>query len=76
MKSQNYEEFIKELNVRVSNLSVPCEIHGFGDWQPNLYIKFSDMGEDEQVIKNFINEYNELNDTTYGNLYNLTRKEY
>lgn len=76
MKSQNYEDFIKELNVRVSNLSVPCEIHNFGDWQPNLYIKFSDMGEDEQVIKRFINEYNELNNTTYGNLYNLTRKEY
>ena len=76
MKSQNYEEFIKELNVRVSNLSVPCEIHNFADWQPNLYIKFSDMGEDEQVIKKFINEYNELNNSIYGNLYDLTRKEY
>lgn len=76
MKYKNYEEFIKALNERVSNLSVPCEIRNFADWQPNLYIKYSDMGSDEQVIKQFIKEYNEMNDSIYGNLYDLTRNEY
>lgn len=76
MKYKNYEEFIKALNERVSNLSVPCEIRNFADWQPNLYIKFSDMGSDEQVIKEFIKEYNEMNDSIYGDLSDLTRKEY
>ena len=76
MKYKNYDEFIKALNERVSNLSVPCEIRNFADWQPNLYIKYSDMGSDEQVIKQFIKEYNEMNDSIYGNLYDLTRNEY
>ena len=76
MKYKNYEEFIKALNERVSNLSVPCEIRNFADWQPKLYIKFSDMGSDEQVIKKFIKEFNEMNNSIYGNLYDLMRKEY
>lgn len=71
-----YAEFLKELNKKVANLSVPCEIRNFGDWQPVLYIRFSDMGTDEQVIKKFIKEYNDMNDTIYGNLSDLTRKEY
>jgi len=70
-----YAEFLKELNSKVANLSVPCEIRNFGDWQPNLYIKFSDMGADE-VIKKFIKDFNEMNNTIYGNVYDLTRKEY
>lgn len=76
MKSQNYEDFIKELNVRVSNLSVPCEIRNYADWQPNLYIKFSDIGGDMQIIKRFIREYNEMNKSSNGYLYDLKRKEY
>lgn len=76
MKYNNYKEFIKALNDRVSNLSVPCEIRNFADWQPKLYIKFSDMGSDEKVIKQFIKEYNVMNNSIYGNLYDLTRKEY
>jgi len=63
-----YAEFLKELNSKVANLSVPCEIRNFGDWQPNLYIKFSDMGADE-VIKKFIKDFNKMNNTIYGNVY-------
>lgn len=76
MKCRNYEEFIRCLNKQVSTLSVPCEVRNFADWQPNLYVKFADMGTDEQVIKDFIKGYNEMNNTIYGNLYDLTRKEY